>query len=81
VGKRTQSAWKQQRPTSIRASGQTGARNRHPFTQQEHHHDYNTDSCRYLVKEAPDIRYTSIRPNQIVFPDDMTGTPAQRRLK
>lgn len=41
---------------------------------------YDYEGHSYLVKEAPEVRYTSVRPNQIVFPDAMAGKPAQRRL-
>lgn len=42
--------------------------------------DYTAEGHRYLVMDAPEVRYTSVRPNQIVFPDAMAGKPAQRRL-
>jgi hypothetical protein len=38
---------------------------------------YTEPGHRYHVKEAPEVAYVSVRPDQIVFP---AGAPAQRRL-
>lgn len=42
--------------------------------------DYNDAGRRYKVKDAPEVQYASVRPDQVIFPPDVAATGA-RRLK